>query len=327
MWDLRHESMREYMEIMQSWQKSSPWPRDIGILLFDGFSNHCLANTVEPLRAANMLSGRDLYRWQFLALDGQGVQSSSDLPVAPHDRLNAASGEMLVVMPSYGYRGHGGWRTQAALRAATRRFTTVAAMDTGSWLVAEAGLLDGHRATIHWEELDAFAERFPDLDVVRERFVIDGARITCSGAMAAFDLVLHLIGDTHGAALAMEVAQLFMSPGAARNHAGGAFGGAIVNRALGIMAENIEVPLSIADVARAAGRTQKALEDRFRAELGAPPSTVYRRLRLNHARKLVSETDLSVAEVALRSGYASPAAMTRAFRGEFATTPQKLRRG
>lgn len=312
---------------MQSWSKTSAATQQVGVLLFDGFSNHCLANTVEPLRAANMLSGRALYEWQFLALSTQVVTSSSGLQVAPHQALSQAQGDLLVVMPSYGFLDHSGWKTQTALRAAVDRFNTLIGMDTGSWLLAEAGLLDHHRATIHWEELTAFSERFPDIEAVRERYVIDRARITCSGAMAAFDLVMHMIGRDQGQALALEVAQLFMTRDSARSHAGGAGStSTFVNRALAVMQENLEQPLSIPEVARRIGRTQKVLEARMKADLGATPAQVYRRLRLNLARKLVIETDLPIAEVALRAGYDDPSAMTRAFRSEFGASPRALRR-
>lgn len=312
---------------MQSWSKTSAATQQVGVLLFDGFSNHCLANTVEPLRAANMLSGRPLYEWQFLALSTQVVTSSSGLQVAPHQALSQAQGDLLVVMPSYGFLDHSGWKTQTALRAAVGRFNTLIGMDTGSWLLAEAGLLDHHRATIHWEELTAFSERFPDIEAARERYVIDRARITCSGAMAAFDLVMHMIGRDQGQALALEVAQLFMTRDSARSHAGGAGSAStFVNRALAVMQENLEQPLSIPEVARRIGRTQKVLEARMKADLGATPAQVYRRLRLNLARKLVIETDLPIAEVALRAGYDDPSAMTRAFRSEFGASPRALRR-
>ncbi|SLN10457.1 HTH-type transcriptional regulator CdhR [Falsiruegeria litorea R37] len=311
---------------MQDWSKTSAATQHIGVLLFDGFSNHCLANTVEPLRAANMLSGRALYDWQFLSLDTGAVTSSSGLQVAPHQSLSQATGDLLVVMPSYGFLSHSGWRTQAALRSAIGRFDTLVGMDTGSWLLAEAGLLDRHRATIHWEELIGFAERFPEVEAVRERFVIDRDRITCSGAMAAFDLVMHLIGRDQGQALALEVAQLFMTRDSARSHSGGAGPASMfVNRALAIMQENLEHPIPIPEVARRVGRTQKVLETRMKEDLGASPAQVYRRLRLNLARKLVMESDLPIAEIALRSGYDDPSAMTRAFRKEFGKSPRALR--
>lgn len=311
---------------MQKWAKTSAAVQHIGVLLFEGFSNHCLANTVEPLRAVNMLGGRETYVWHFLTLDGAPAASSSGLQVAPHGQLTDAQGDMLVVMPSYGYRDHGGWATQTGLRAAASRFKVIAAMDTGSWLLAEAGLLNGYRATIHWEELTSFAERFPETTTERERFIIDRDRITCSGAMAAFDLVMHLIGQEQGQALALEVAQLFMTRDSARSHAGGGGpAGKVVNRALALMQEHLEDPLSIAEIARRSGRTQKSLEAHMRAKLGASPQQIYRRMRLVLARKLVTETDIPVSEVALRCGYQDASAMTRAFGAEFGITPRGLR--
>ncbi|WP_170563812.1 GlxA family transcriptional regulator [Ruegeria atlantica] len=311
---------------MQDWTKSPSAPQHIGVLLFDGFSNHCLANTVEPLRAANTLAGRKLYDWQFLALEAGPVTSSSGLQVAPHGALQTASGDMLMVMPSYGFRAHGGWQTLTSLRSADQRFKVLAGLDTGSWLLAQAGLLDGHRATIHWEELTGFTERFPDVDARRERYVIDRNRITCSGAMAAFDLVLHLIGRDQGQALALEVSQLFMTRDSARSHKGGVGAtSGYVNKALALMQEHLENPLPVSEIANRVGRSQKALSVRVQAELGAGPAQVYRRLRLNLARKLVAETDLSIGEVALRAGYDDPSALTRAFKAEFGTTPRALR--
>ena len=309
---------------MQNWAKTSAAVQHFGILLFEGFSNHCLANTVEPLRAANTLSRRRLYAWEFLSLTGAPVASSSGLPVTPHRGLAEARGDWLVVMPSYGFRGHGGWKTGSALRAAAHRFDILAGLDTGSWLLAEAGLLDGHRATIHWEEFTAFSERFPEVSAERARFVHDRNRVTCSGAMAAFDLVMDKISADHGNALALEVAQLFMTRDSARSHRAPPASRA-VNRALALMQDHLEDPLPIPEIARRAGLSQKTLDARMRAELGAAPATVYRRLRLNLARKLVADSDLSIAEIALRSGYGDPAAMTRAFKSEFAVTPRALR--
>jgi transcriptional regulator GlxA family with amidase domain len=311
---------------MQSWSKNSEALQHYGVLLFDGFSNHCLANAVEPLRAANMLSGKPLYLWEFITQSGQPATSSSGMQVNAHKKLSDATGDMLIVMPSYGFRNHSGWATNTALRTAAKRFATLAGLDTGSWLLAEAGLLSGHRATIHWEELASFAEKFSDIDVRRERFVIDANRITCSGAMAAFDMVMVLIGRDHGQALALEVAQLFMSHDAVaiepllrgRSRT-------LINRAIAVMQEHIEHPLPITRIAKRSGCTQKTLESRMKVALGASPQQIYRRMRLIAARKMILETNMTVSEVSLRCGYLDSSAMTRAFRAEFGTTPRALR--
>jgi AraC family transcriptional regulator, carnitine catabolism transcriptional activator len=112
--------------------------------LFDRFSNHCLANAIEPLRAANTFAGRTLYRWSFLSLDGAQVTSSSGLPVQPDTTLaRHPGGDYLFLMPSYGFRDQAGPATARALRSAARRFGALVGMDTGAWLLAAAGFSRG----------------------------------------------------------------------------------------------------------------------------------------------------------------------------------------
>ncbi len=297
-------------------------------LLFDGFSNLCLANMVEPLRAANTLAGQDLYAWQFYSPHGAPVQSSSGLQVAPHGAMGIEAGDALVVMPSYGYLEHSVPDTHRALRRAATRHRKLAGLDTGSWLLARAGLLEGHRATIHWDELSRFEETFTDVEVVQERFVIDRDRITCSGAMAAYDLATALILADHGPLLSMEVAHLLMNrgePSAASSQMKSE--DRLVNRVLGVMQGTLDAPVMIKDIARQLGCSQKKIETRVLSELGVTPQALYRRLRLNLARKLAVETQQSVAEIASRCGYENPSAMTRAFRMQFGQTPTAYRNG
>ena len=134
---------------MQKTTKSSaatpPEPTDIGILLFPEFSNLCLANAVEPLRAANSLARRPLYRWHFLGMQSGTIHSSSKLPVHIDTRLSAyGGGDILLVMPSYGHLAHATPATLAALRACAPRNQMMVGLDTGSWLLGAAGLLDGY---------------------------------------------------------------------------------------------------------------------------------------------------------------------------------------
>ena len=308
---------------MQSREKLNAAPQQVDLLLFDDFSGLCLANTVEPMRAANQLSGRQLYDWRFVTVDGAPATSSSGMTVAVEPL--GRKGDMLIALPSYRFIGHATPMVLRALRAAAGRYRTLAGFDTGAWLLAAAGLLDGRRATIHWEELARFEEAFPEVDAQRKRHVIDGDRMTCSGALAAFDLMGALIGATHGPALRLEVATLFMSPEATGPQDAPLARGKSVARAVGLMQEHLEDPLPVPEIARRVGRSQKDLEARMQRELGAGPQAIYKRLRLIAARKLVLETDLSIAEVALRSGYQDASAFTRAFRAEFGETPRQMR--
>ncbi len=297
----------------------------VGVLLFDGFSNHCVANAVEPLRAANTLGRQTHYNWRYLTLNGEAAESSSGLKIIPDGRLNDEQGDLLMVMPSYGYQDLGGLAIQQELRAAAKRFDTLVGLDTGSWLLAKASLLNGYRATIHWDVLTVFAEAFTEVDAVRERFVVEDDRITCSGAMAAFDMVLHLIAQDHGKALALEVEQLFMAHDADAPLYPLRGKGRVANAAVALMQANLERPLKVTEIAAQLVCSQKKLEQVMQREFGETPQVVYRRLRLNLARRLAEDTHLELSEVALRSGYQNPSAMARAFKSEFGMTASEAR--
>lgn len=313
---------------MRDWTKAPRDVEDVAVLLFPRFSNHCLANAVEPLRAANAFLMREAYRWQFVTLDGSAVASSSGLPVLPNCRLrDHPGGAFLFVASSYDVRDFATEATARALRAAARRFRSVAGMDTGAWLMAHAGLLDGVRATIHWDELTAFAETFDAVEAVATRYVIEERMITCGGAMTAFDLVLELIGRAHGEALRLEVAALFLHQATAapqdplpRQRAS-----PLVEHCVALMSATLESPLAIGELAARVQMTQRSLARRFQAELGAPPMTVYKRLRLAAARRYAQHSRYSITEIALRCGYRNAAAMTRAFVAQYGKPPSAFR--
>lgn len=302
--------------------------RTVAVLLFPNFSNLCLANAVEPLRAANTLSRKPLYRWQFLGLTSETLTSSSGLPVTPEASLaRHPGGDYLLLLPSYDFQAQARPDTLRALRAARRRFGTLAGLDMGSWLLAAAGLLEGRCATLHWDELDQFAETFPEVEARPERTVIDGDILSCGGGTTALELMLDLIGQHHGPMLRLEVAALFMHgerpaltdlpPRLSEDQ--------MVEAAVSIMRRNVEAPLPIAAVARRLQVTPRSLERRFASVLGRGPGATYRALRLNAARRLVEQTTLSISEIATRCGYEDASALTRAFGIAFGMTPRALR--
>ena len=317
--------MRFYPQTMQNTKKS---PQRIAILLFDQFSNHCLANALEPLRAANTLSRRVLYEWQIVTISGDVVTSSSGLKLMPDLPIrDVPKGDYLFVLPSYGHLKHATPANLRSLRGAAGKFDTLVGLDTGAWLMAAAGLLENRRATIHWDELESFAEKFPDIEVVRDRIVMDGNRLTCGGASTAFELVMELIEQHHGKRLRLEITSLFMQ-GDTRHLNDPSLrptGSQIVDGTVALMRQNMEEPLPLPEVARRAGCSQKRLTQLFQQHLSAPPKTVYKRLRLIEARRLSEQSTYPVAEIALRCGYADASAMTRAFVAEFGQPPRAYR--
>ncbi len=314
---------------MRNWQIPKSEPQTVAVLLFPRFSNHCLANAVEPLRAANELMRNDVYSWQFATLDGRAIRSSSDLPIMADCALSAhPGGDFLFVLTSYDGKELASYENARALKAAAARFRMVVGMDTASWLMARAGLLDDRMATIHRDEITAFSEAFPSVDVVSERFVLQDDLATCGGAMTAFDLVLELIRRSHGEALRLEVAAFFMhqTPDVLPGPHLRPRGSELVERCVAIMSANLETPIAVGMLANNLGTDQRTLTRAFHAALGAPPKTVYKRLRLTSARRYAEQSDYPVAEIALRCGYRNASAMTRAFVEEFGAPPSSFRR-
>ncbi|MGB1234200.1 MAG: GlxA family transcriptional regulator [Planktomarina sp.] len=300
---------------MHKWTSQTQTLR-ILIWVFPNFSNHCLANTVEPLRAANDFTDGQAYRWTLVSLNGGGVPTSSGLTLAT-EKLSDVSGDMLVVMPSYDYQTHATVQVSQALRA--QRASHLVGLDTGAWLLAKSGLLKDRTATIHWDVIEAFAEQFPDIDVVQDRVVTDRNITTCGGAARAFDWVTSMIGDRQGQSVKAQVTGLFQGNRSAP------FQGKGLDKMLAIMRENLERPLPLSKLAQQLDIGQKTLERACRVQLGTTPAKAYQFLRLTHAKDLLETRDLSVAEVAIRSGYANASAMTRAFKTQFAVTPQHIK--
>lgn len=313
---------------MHKWTYSSQKPRRIALLLFDQFSNLCLANCLEPLRAANTLTGQQGYSWQILTLDGKPSQSSSGIEVLPHAALSdMPKVDYLFVLASYHHDRHDTPATRLRLSDAARKANVIIGLDAAPWLLASAGVLSGRRATIHWDLLEAFTEQFLDIEVARARVLRDGACWTCAGAMSALDLTLELISETLGIATRLDVEALFLhgDPPLGADEIRGE-DDPLVRRALSLMRDTVERPLDLAALASALSCQPRTLDRRCRARLGAPPGRVYRHLRLSAARKLLEDGGLPVAEVALRSGYENPAALARAMRRHYGASPSELRR-
>ena len=313
---------------MPEWTKSPARPVRIAFLLFDQFSNLCLANCIEPLRAANMLGPAHIFDWQIVTTDGRAVQSSSGIDILASATLTQMRNlDYLFVLASYAHQAHDTPANRRMLRAATRQAQVTVGLDSGPWLLASAGLLNGRRATVHWDLLDEFTERFLEVEASRARVLRDGPFMTCAGAMSALDLTLDLIADHLGISARLDVEALFLHgdpPVAAE--ARDRVADPLVRRALALMRDSVERPLDLPALARRLSCQPRTLDRHFRARLGAPPGTVYRHLRLSAARKLVEDSTLSVSEIALRCGYDSPAALTRAIRRVYGVTPSALRR-
>ncbi|MDA8250580.1 MAG: GlxA family transcriptional regulator [Rhodospirillales bacterium] len=310
-------------------------PEAIGFLLVPGFALLSYASAVEPLRAANVLSGRTLYRWRHLSPDGQPVAASNGVTITPDLPLDDAAGlSTLLVCAGGNPAGFRDRATLARLRRLSRGTLRLGGVSGGPYILARAGLLRGYRFTLHWEHAESFSEEFPDLDLRRSLFEIDRDRLTCGGGTASLDMMHALLARDHGAALAMRVSEWFLQTqvreggGPQRMAPGQRLG--ITNRALlavlAFMEGEIEAPCPRDRLAALAGVSARQLERLFRRHLGCTPGEHYRRLRLQRARLLLRQSGMSVLQVAVACGFVGASHFSRAFRAEFGHPPIRERR-
>ena len=307
---------------------------EFGFFLHPNFAMMPFTSAVEPLRAANRLSGRKLYSWKIFSIDGEAVQSSSGIEILPHASIaEVQRQENLVVVAGLGAHNLDEKRLFGWLRILARRGCRIGALSTGSYVLAKAGLLDGHRCTIHWENLAGFREDFPDLEITGELFEVDGSRFTCSGGTASLDLVLSLMAMSHGRELATQVAEQFIHERirdthdhqrmALRSRLG--ISHPKLLKVVDLMEQNLEEPLPRSELARRTGLSTRQLERLFRKYLQRTPTRYYQELRLYRARMLLTQTSLSVLDVALACGFISASHFSKCYREFFAKTPRQER--
>ncbi|QPM92286.1 GlxA family transcriptional regulator [Pseudooceanicola algae] len=297
-------------------------PVQITFLLLDGFSNMVLASAIEPLRAACDLSGRRLFKWRIASIDGAGVRASSGLMLQADLALTQAGRvDVLVVIAGYGAREQAARSDlRIALRKAALKADALVGLDMGAWIAAAAGLLTGRRATVHWHEVDAFAEEFPGVTVVAESHVGDPDRMSAGSANSAMALMLDVIRRAAGDALAYDVSTLFVhdSREARRDDSGLLSPG--LGRAIRAMLKHVEDPLPMVQIAGHAGLSLRTLDRHFRQELDVSAGAYYRSVRLARAQSLAVETSLTVREIATRTGFSSSATLARAFQAHYGRT-------
>jgi transcriptional regulator GlxA family with amidase domain len=311
-------------------------PETVGFFLVPRFSMLAFASAVEPLRSANRMSGRTLYRWRLVSIDGRPVKASNGIEVRPDSGIaDAAPMTTLFVCAGIDANRWEDRRLFAWLRRLARSGTRLGAICTGSHMLAKAGLLDGYAATIHWEDLPGFAEAHPAVQVSHELYKLDRSRLTCSGGTAALDMMLHLIALGHGQELAGQVSEQFIhdrirGPRQQQRMTLQSRLGVSEPRliaAIAAMEESLEEPLDLPAVAARVDLSIRQLERLFRRHLGRGPLRYYRELRLNHARLMLMQGGSSILSVALATGFTSAAHFARRYRETFGRSPREERAG
>ncbi len=315
-------------------QPSDQEPQVFAFLLVPGLSMMSLASAIEPLRSLNRLAGREAYAWRLTSLDGSPIAASNGVTFPTMRTEEAlAQADYLFVCGGLRIQASDERRYLAMLRQAVRRGIALGSLSTGTYLLARAGLLDGYRCTIHWENRPAFEEAFPDLSCTSKIYEIDRDRLTCSGGTAAMDLMLHLIADRHGDDLAQSVANQFHHERIRdeRDHQrGGRLQSAAdlpprLQAAIRRMQLRIENPIPLPDIAKGVGLSTRQLERLFLRYLKTTPLRYYLQLRVERARELLLYSDKPIIEVAISAGFASTSHFAGCYRRVFGVSPSEVR--
>ncbi len=303
-------------------------------LLIEEFSHLAFSCAVEPLRIANLVSGKDLYEWSFASENGETAICSNGSVTLVHSNFSdLPKSDQLFVLSGIHMRNHVSKPLLAALRRERVRGTSIGALCSGAWVLAEAGFLDDMQAAIHWEYHDSFMEAFPEVNLVRSVFVADEKHMTASGGTATADLMLHLIERDHGYDLAIAVADQ-MVYNAVRNataeqrvslQSRNGMRNSHLAKAIQIMQEHISDPVSPTVIAGDVGISTRQLERLFGKFLNTSPKKYLMEMRLERARNLLLQTEASITEVAFACGFESPGHFSRVYRANFGVTPQKQR--
>ena len=310
-------------------------PETIGFLLAPRFSMLAFTCAVEPLRVANRLAQRELYQWQTVSIEGRPVVASNRMSVVA-DRSIRETVDYTRVVVCAGFEPESLYEERITrwLRQLGRAGVALGAIDTGSFVLAHAGMLEGYRATTHWESLEGLRSQFPKIAIAPDLFVVDRNRFTCAGGTAALDLMLHVVRLRHGHRLAAAVAEQFIytrmrEPREHQRMTSGERQGLTdpaLARVVEAMEANLEEPLPIRALCAIAGVGVRRCERGFRRQLRLSPRRHYLNLRLQRARTFLQYTSLPVLDAAVACGFRNLAHFSRAYK-RWAGVPPSADRG
>ena len=309
-------------------------PRRFVFVLMENFTLLSFSSALDALRIANRMSGKTLYEWIFIGENEEVVSCSAGTQFKLDNSLIELHRDDTVLLC-------GGTSIQEAttkkligwLRREARRGLTIGGLCTAAYPMAKAGLLDEKKATIHWENQDSFAEEFLEVELTKTVFVCDGNRYTTAGGTSSIDLLLKIIADEHGEELANAVADqmIYSSIRTDQDTQRLSVPTRIgvrhpkLSKVIQMMEINIEEPISPSILAKDVGMSTRQLERLFRRYLDRSPKRYYMELRLQKARNLLMQTDMSVINVALACGFASPSHFSKCYRAHYDTTPYRER--
>lgn len=307
--------------------------RHFVFLLQNGLTMTALSSAIEPLRIANQLTSQSLYSWEVVSEDGENVRCSNGLEIGVQGGLrDLPRGSNLFVCSGVHPENAA---TQISANWVSKQWMhgcCVGSICTGAYTLAKAGLLTGKRFTLHWENIPGFIENFPHLAPESCLYTHEDRIVTCSGGTASTDLFTKYVLDDFGEELAMVVTDMCLrdtlrSGDKTQKNALAAVYGCRNPRFLNVirkMQDNIEEPVKVDKLASEANVSLRQLERLFRRYANSSPARFYCELRIKRARALLVDTDMSVQDVALATGFNTSSQFSRHFKREFGIPPGKF---
>ena len=321
--------------------KQSAKKRSIVFFLVPHFSMLPFSAAIETLRIANRMLGYPAYVWRMASTDGEKVSSSSGISIDADsslaDERRHLQGEnrpnMVVVCSGIYVEEFHNKSVNAFLRETYNRGVAVGSLCTGAHILAQAGLLNGKRCAIHWENLPGFSEAFPQAEVYADLYEIDGNIYTCAGGTASLDMMLNLIGQDFGENLVNRVCEQQLTDRVRSAHdrqrlplrARLGVQNSKVLSIIELMESNLAEPLSLLEIADGAGLSRRQIERLFRQEMGRSPARYYLEIRLDRARHLLVQSSMPVVEVAVACGFVSASHFSKCYRELYNRSPQQER--
>jgi transcriptional regulator GlxA family with amidase domain len=299
-------------------------------LTLPDYSMIAVTNAVEPLRMANRVAGHPSYEWIIASLDGLPMPASNGLTLTPTERLaDIDPVDLVFVCGGVNVREAVSPALLTTLRRMSARHLPLGALCTGGYALALAGLLDGYRATIHWENLSALREQFPRVLISDHLFSIDRNRYTCSGGVAPLELMLNLIEEKLGQTVSRRVSEQFIvdriRDRSDRQYVPLRAQVGPVHRSVlavaSLMEANIENPLPLEDIARQSGLSRRQIERLFKRHVHCVPKRYYLELRLKRARELLLQTSMPIMSISTACGFQSPPHFSKCYRSHYGRPP------
>lgn len=305
-----------------------------GFLLLPTFAMLPFVSAIEPLRAANRYSGKALYSWRVFTADGQPTHACNGMQYTPDSAFEDVQDiDILFICGPQDPLEFDNTAVYKELRRLNRQGIKLGGMDTGTYILASAGLIGDHHCTLHWESLPGFTQEFPSISVSMELFEFDRDRLTCAGGTAALDMMLHLVSLQNGERLANKSSELFIHNGIRDAHQPqrmdirvrtGIHDSRLLD-CIAIMEANHEHPLLTHEIASAVGLSIRQIERLFQQHLNVTPIRYYLDLRITHARQLLEQTSCTLMDISLQTGFSSPSHFSQHFRKRFGVTPKQYR--